>query len=152
MREFIKMPDVDVPVPKGYREAVVHTKSNKTGPRNKQTTTSTKQRKSTKQVSEVDDQGSLKTGKWQVDMGGASGDQPQTLAQQVEDKMQKTVQTISDSVPKAPTCQQCYEVEVVPAKSASNTVTAVAEPTIVQTVSGEDQQNTANVAKIAPNK
>jgi hypothetical protein len=140
------MPDVDVPVPKGYREAVVHTKSNKTGPRNKQTTTSTKQRKSTKQVSEVDDQGSLKTGKWQVDMGGASGDQ------QVEDKMQKTVQTISDSVPKAPTCQQCYEVEVVPAKSASNTVTAVAEPTIVRTVSGEDQQNTANVARIAPNK
>ena len=89
VREFIKMPDVDVPVPKGYREAIVHTNS-KTGPWKKQTTTQTK-RKSTKQVSEVDDQGSFKAGKWQVDMGGVSGDQPQTLAQQVEEKMQKTV-------------------------------------------------------------
>jgi hypothetical protein len=56
VREFIKMPDVDVPIPKGYREGVVRTTNKRptTAPLKKQQAYSNK-RKSTKQVSEVDD-------------------------------------------------------------------------------------------------
>ena len=47
------MPTVEVPVPKGYREATVRKSSYVTAP-GKQTKSSSK-RKNTKQVSEVDD-------------------------------------------------------------------------------------------------
>ncbi len=85
VREFIKMPDVEAPMPKGYREGVVRTqKRPTTTPLKKQRIVkgdvyaTANKRRNTKQVSEVDMQDSAKA-------VGVSDDQP--MASQIEEKM-----------------------------------------------------------------
>lgn len=98
------MPNVDVPVPKGYREATVRKSSYVTAP-GKQTKSPAK-RKHTKQVSEVDDQGNNAKGKTST-ANIVRGDQ--MPAAQVEEKMQKTVQFTGDDEKSKKTQEDCQQ-------------------------------------------
>ena len=87
-REFIKMPKAEVPVPVGYREAVVPAhERNQIKSAMKQTQNASK-RKGTKQVSEVDEQDSSK----QTRSAAADFQTPAAATAQIEEKMQKQVQ------------------------------------------------------------